>query len=227
MYGTGDEWVKQATWLRFTIEADLDDGTYAITIRDQGTDHPTGDSADGETVYYSKSGIAKIASSADSISSLSFGSFSSNVMFDNVRIWHRPTGAAAETLVYDNRFNPRTIYYQDMKESRIVGLLANEPVGQDGWTRLNVGTMQAVVRDNGGNPSLTFGDGKDNLVYAVHDIGTLCKSGKIISQVDACPPVGWRGASRATLFSGSAATSSTKAISRTVMRYSTNGQRLW
>ena len=33
-------------------------------------------------------------------------------------------------------------------------------------------------------------------VYAVHDIGTLCTSGKIISQVDACPPVGWRGASR-------------------------------
>lgn len=199
VYGTGDEWVKQVTWLRFTIEADLDAGTYAVTIRDQGTAHPTGDSADGETVYYSKSGMAKIDSSVDSISSVGLASFSSNVMFDNVRIWHRPTGAAAETLVYDNRFNPRTIYYQDMKESRIVGLLAKEPVGQDGWTRLNVGTMQAVVRDNGGNPSLTFGDGKDNLVYAVHDIGTLCKSGKIISQVDACPPVGWRGASRAIL----------------------------
>ena len=200
VYGTGDEWVKQATWLRFTIEADLDAGTYAVTIRDQGTDHPSGDAADGETVYYSKSGLAKIDSSVDSISSVGLATFSSQVMFDNIRIWHRPTGAASETLVYDNRFNPRTIYYQDMRESRLVGLLAKEPVGQDGWTRLNVGTMQAVVRDNGGNQSLTFGDGKDNLVYATHDIGKLCKSGKIISQVDACPPSGWRGGTRSTLF---------------------------
>ena len=200
VYGTGDEWVKQGTWLRFTIEADLDAGTYAVTIRDQGTDHPTGDAADGETVYYSKSGIAKITSSVDSISSVSLASFSSQVMFDNVRVWHRPTGAASETLVYDNRFNPRTIYYQDMREGELVGLLSKEPVGQDGWTRANVGSLKAVVRDNGGNQSLTFGDGKDNLVYAVHDIGKLCKSGKIISQVDACPPSGWRGGSRLTLF---------------------------
>ena len=200
VYGTGDEWVKQATWLRFTIEADLDAGTYAVTIRDQGTDHPTGGAADGETVYYSKSGIAKIDSSVDSISSVGLASFSSQVMFDNIRIWHRPTGAAAETLVYDNRFNPRTIYYQDMREGGLVGLLAKEPVGQDGWTRVNVGTTKAVVRGNGGNPSLTFGDGKDNLVYAVHDIGKLCKSGMIISQVDACPPSGWRGGSRTTFF---------------------------
>ena len=37
-------------------------------------------------------------------------------------------------------------------------------------------------------------------MYAAHDIGKLCKSGKIFSQVDACPPSGWRGGSRLTLF---------------------------
>ena len=200
VYGTGDEWVKQGTWLRFTIEADLDAGTYAVTIRDQGTDHPAGTAADGETIYYSKSGIDRITSSVDSISSVSLASFSSKVMFDNIKIWHRPTGAALETLVYDNRFNPRTIYYQDMRESRLVGLLTKEPAGQDGWTRANIGAMKAVVRDNGGNQSLTFGDGNGSLAYALHDIGTLHKSGRLTTQVDACPPSGWRGGSRSTYF---------------------------
>ncbi len=200
VYGTGDEWVKQGTWLRFIIEADLDVGTYAVTIRDQGADHPTGDAADGETVYYSKTGIAKIDSATTSISCVVLSSYASQVKFYNIKVWHKPTGAAAETLVYDNRFNPRTIYYQNLRESRIVGTLAKDPVGQDGWTRVNTGAMAAVVRGDGANPALTFNDGYNSLAYAVHDIGTLCKSGKIISQVDACPPVGWRGGSRATLF---------------------------
>ena len=200
VYPSGEnEWVKQGTWLRYTVEADLDSGTYSFTIRDQGTTHPGGDAADGETVFYSKSGIASVKA-VTSISSLALTAYNSSVMYDNIKVWHRPTGASAETLVYDNRFTTRTIYYQDFREGQLVGTIMNEPVGQDGWTRANTGVMKAVLRADDANQALTFGNGKDTLAYAMHDIGKLCRSGKMTTQVDVCPPCGWLGGNRITLF---------------------------
>jgi len=200
VYGTGDEWVKQVTWLRFTIEADLDVGTYSCSIRDQGAEHLGGDSVDGETVYYSKTNIEKINASATTISSIAFSAYSATVMFDNIKVWHKPTGAVAETLVYDNRFNTRKICYQNLRESRLVGTIFKEPNGQDGWIRANQGRTEVFVRNDGANPVLTFGNGKDSLAYAMHDISMLCSNGKIKTQVDVCPPGGWLGGSRNTFF---------------------------
>ena len=198
---TGDEWVKQATWLRFTIEADLDAGTYSCTIRDQGTTHPGGDAEDGETVYFSKSGIGRINTSVSGISCVAFSVYSSEAMFDNIKVWHTPTGAAEETLVYDNRFNSRTIAYEDFREGALVGdSISKSPAGQDGWTRVNNGSLKAVVREDGDNPAITFAQGSGNILYAVHDVGTLCKYGKLKTQVDACPPAGWQGETRGSLF---------------------------
>ncbi len=200
-YGTGDEWVKQGTWLRFTIEADLDAGTYSCTVRDQGATHPGGDAEDGETVYFSKSGIGRINTSVAAISCVAFSAYNATVMFDNIKVWHAPTGAAEETLVYDNRFSSRTIAYEDFREGALVGdSIAKSPDGQDGWTRVNNGSLKAVVREDAGNPALTFAQGGGNVLYAVHDIGELCRDGKMKTQIDACPPAGWQGATRGSLF---------------------------
>ena len=200
-YGTGDEWVKQGTWLRFTIEADLDAGTYSCTIRDQGATHPGGDAEDGETIYFSKSGIGRINTSVAAISCVAFSAYNATVMFDNIKVWHTPTGAAEETLVYDNRFSSRTIAYEDFREGALVGdSISKSPAGQDGWTRVNKGSLKAVVRECGGNPALTFAQGGDNVLYAVHDIGKPCKYGRLKTQVDACPPAGWQGGTRGSLF---------------------------
>lgn len=198
--GTDDEWVKQGTWLRFTIEADLDAGTYSCTIRDQGT-HPGGDAADGNTVYSSKSGIGRINSSASVISCVAFSAYRAEVYIDNIKVWHTPTGASEETLVYDNRFTSRTINYENLLEGALVGdSVAKNPSGQDGWTRVNNGSLKAVVRECGGNPALTFAQGGGNILYAVHDIGEMCKYGRLKTQVDACPPAGWQGGTRGSLF---------------------------
>lgn len=200
-YGTGDEWVKQGTWLRFTIEADLDADTYSCTVRDQGATHPGGDAEDGETVYFSKSGIGRINTSVAAISCVAFSAYNATVMFDNIKVWHTPTGASEETLVYDNRFTSRTINYENLLEGALVGdSVAKNPSGQDGWTRVNNGTLKAVVREDGDNPAITFAQGSGNVLYAVHDVGTLCKYGKLKTQVDACPPAGWQGGTRGSLF---------------------------
>ncbi len=199
--GTGDEWVKQAPWLRFTIEADLDAGTYSCTIRDQGTTHPGGDTEDGETVYFTKSGIGRINTSVSGISCIAFSAYNAEVMFDNIKVWHTPAGASAAALVYDNRFSSRKINYESFHEGALVGdSIAKSPAGQDGWTRINNGSLKAVVRECGGNPALTFAQGGGNVLYAVHDIGEMCKYGRLKTQVDACPPAGWQGGTRGSLF---------------------------
>lgn len=199
--GTDDEWVKQGTWLRFTIEADLDAGTYSCTIRDQGATHPGGDAEDGETVYFTKSGIGRINATVSGISCVAFSVYSSEAMFDNIKVWHTPTGAAEETLVYDNRFNSRTINYENFLEGALVGdSISKSPAGQDGWTRVNNGSLKAVVREDAGNPALTFAQGGDNVLYAVHDIGEMCKYGRLKTRLDACPPAGWQGGTRGSLF---------------------------
>lgn len=51
-----------------------------------------------------------------------------------------------------------------------------------------------------GNPAMAFGNSASGPAYAIHDIGMLCKNGKMTSQVDAKPPKYWVSNNRATLF---------------------------
>lgn len=197
--GTGDdEWVKQTTWLRFVIEADLDAGTYTAKFLDQGANQPSGDSADSTTNYYERAGISAINPITE-ISSVGLGSYMTEACFDNIKVWHRPTGAAAETLVYDNRFDSRTIYHQDVRGGRLTGTLWTGPWGQDGWIRTNNGKMNVYVEDDGVNPALAF-EGNNSYSYSVHDIGTLLKGGTVITQADVTPSECWSGSERYTIF---------------------------
>ena len=198
VFGTGDEWVKQATWLRFVIEADLDAGTYSAKFLDQGVNQPSSDSEDSTTNYYEKAGIAAINPITE-ISSVGLGAYMSEVKFDNIKVWHRPTGATEDTLVYDNRFNPRTIYHQNVRSGRLTGTLWTGPWGQDGWIRTNTGLMNVYVADDGVNPALAFFGG-NNYSYSVHDIGTLLKGGTVITQADVTPSECWSGDYRLNLF---------------------------
>lgn len=195
--GTGDEWVKQATWLRFVIEADLDAGTYTAKFLDQGVNQPSSDSEDSTTNYFERAGIPAINPITE-ISSVGLGAYMSEVKFDNIKVWHRPTGASEETLVYDNSFNPRTIYHQNVRSGRLTGTLWTGPWGQDGWIRTNTGTMNVYVVDDGVNPALAFGG--VNYSYSVHDIGTLLKGGTVITQADVTPSECWSGAYRYNIF---------------------------
>ena len=188
--------ISTTHWYRLVLTADLDAGTSEYKLYEQGTTSPSASTANGTLIYTSPT-IGRLKD-ITSISCFSLGAYFSPVYFDNVRVWR--VDGADETLLYENFFSSRTFYHQNIRESKLVGTVVNEPVGQDGWTRANIGVMKAVVRDNGGNQSLTFGDGNGSLAYAVHDIGTLHKSGRLTTQVDACPPSGWRGGSRSTYF---------------------------
>ena len=197
VYGTGDEWVKQATWLRFVIEADLDAGTYTAKFLDQGEVQPSSDASDSTTNYYEKADIAAINPISE-ISVVGFGAYMTEVKFDNLKVWHRPTGATEDILVYDNRMGPRTAYHQDVREGRLMGTILKDPVGQDGWIRANTGTGNVFIEDDGTNPALVFD--KNDYGYAIHDIGALLRGGKVITEVDTTPPSGWSGSYRLTTF---------------------------
>ena len=155
--------------------------------------------ADGETVYYAKTGI-KVYKPIEEISCLGLFAYYSQVYFDNIKIWHTPSGASSARLVYENTFTSRTFYHDNLRESRLVGTLARDPVGQDGWIRGDKQTTTVSLRNDGENPAVIFGDTSSRPADAIHDIGKLCRSGDMIAQVDAKPPKYWTGANRATLF---------------------------
>ena len=56
------------------------------------------------------------------------------------------------------------------------------------------------MRNDEENPAVAFGNSASGPAYAIHDIGMLCKNGKMTTQVDAKPPKYWTSNNRATLF---------------------------
>ena len=198
-YPTGeDEWVKQGTWLRIILEVDLDDGTYSVQFRDQG-EHPEAWATDGTTIYYEKTGI-KFYKPIEEITCYGLVSYFSTVYFDNIKIWHTASGASSARLVYENTFTSRTLYHDTVREGRLIGTLNRDPVGQDGWIRAEKFPSKVSVRNDEENPAMAFGSSDSGPAYALHDIGMLCKNGKMVAQVDAKPPKYWSGNNRATLF---------------------------
>ncbi|MBR2837397.1 MAG: hypothetical protein IKE55_01295 [Kiritimatiellae bacterium] len=180
--------ISIGTWYRIVIEADVDAGNYVFKVYEQGTDFPQINTADG-TLIYTSPAIAK-KNSINTISSFSLAAYYCPVYFDNVKVWHTPTGSESETLLYSNNFTTRTIYAQGTRVAQLVGKLRLNPEGQDRWTRVYSSDKGVFVDWADNNPALTFvRDGSDT--WAVHDIGQTVKSGVLVAQADMKPPTGW------------------------------------
>lgn len=179
-------------WLRFAIEADLDAKTYDFTIYRQADKdtHPAYGSADG-SVLFSKTGIA-FANPVDSISSFALVSYWSVTHFDNVQIWHTPTGGT-QSLVYYDTFSKRMVCGHGEFEDKLVGTLTKNPVGIDAWTRLSR-TTGDIVLVGGANQAMGFGAIATNEpAFATHDLGRLCKDGTMTTFFDMRAPSAWVG----------------------------------
>ena len=183
--------ITNTYWYRIVIEADIEAKNYIFKVYDQGgTKYPNSDTADGTLIYTSKAIEQKC--SLNTISSFSLAAYYCPVYFDNIKIWHTPTGSESEALIYENYFTSRTIYAQNTRVAPLVGTLERNPEGQDNWTRVNNTQSGIFVDWADGNPSLTFDRSDEySAIYAVQDLGRTVKTGTITLQADMRPPKGW------------------------------------
>ena len=189
--------ISAGHWYRIVVTADLDRDTTEFSVYEQGTDYPYKTTPDGPCIF-TTNGIEKLSASITSVSCFSLGAYYVPVYFDNVKIWHIPTGSANETLLYENYFSTRTCY---LKGTDLVGTLAKNPVGIDYWTRMAnpSGDIRLVDR---GNPAVGFGNLENSANYAAHDIGGSYKSGVLTTQFDMRAPSGWKSNGNACLWLG-------------------------
>ena len=182
--------ISVGTWYRLVVEADIDNGNYVYKVYEQGTAYPDSATADGTLIYTSPAIVKK--DTISTISSFSLAAYYCPVYFDNIKIWHTPTGSATDTLLYENYFTSRTIYAQNTRVAPLVGTLERNPEGQDNWTRVNNTQSGIFVDWADGNPALTF-DRTDeySAIYAVQDLGQTVKNGTLTLQADMRPPKGW------------------------------------
>ena len=182
--------ITNTSWYRIVIEADIDAKNYTFKVYDQGTKYPDSATAD-KTLIYTSSTIPQ-KDTLNTISSFSLAAYYCPVYFDNVKIWHTPTGSESETLIYENFFTSRTIYAQDKRVAPLVGTLELNPEGQDSWTRVNNTKSGIFVDWADANPALTFGRNDEySAIYAVQDLGQTVKNGVLTLQADMRPPKGW------------------------------------
>ena len=183
-------------WYRIVIEADIDAGNFVYKIYEQGEKpYPTGSTADGTLIYTSPTVTKRC--SINTISSFSLCAYYCPVYFDNLKIWHTPTGSESATLLYENYFSSRTIYSPDTRVAPLIGTIGLNSEGQDGWTRVYNTAKGAFVDWADNNPSLTF-EHNANETYAVQDIGQTVKSGTLVAQADIRPPKGWLASGAST-----------------------------
>ncbi len=183
--------INIGTWYRIVIEADIEAKNYTFKVYDQGeTPYPNSDTPDGTLIYTSPAIEQKCT--LNTISSFSLAAYYCPVYFDNIKIWHTPTGSETETLIYSNFFTSRTIYAQNTRVAPLVGTLELNPDGQDGWTRVNNTKTGIFVDWADGNPALTFDRNDEySAIYAVQDLGQTVKTGTLTLQADIRPPKGW------------------------------------
>ena len=180
--------ISASHWYRIVVTADLDNDTTAFSVYEQGTAYPVKATADG-TLIYNTDSIGKLnGSNVQSLSSFSLAALNVVVWFDNIKVWHFSADGGTESLLYENYFSTRTCY---LNGGRIVGTLAKNPVGIDGWMR-QYRTTDDFLLVGGDNPALGFNAvDKDYSAYAVHDLGAVYKGGKTTVQFDVCAPSGW------------------------------------
>lgn len=187
-----DVWVRQAQWMRLVIEADIDNQTYDFTIYRQGgsEEHPAYGAADG-TVLHSVTGIP-FANQVNSISSFALACYGATAYFDNICIWHTPNGGSIKLLYYDT-FTERMVCGHSAEDA-LVGTIAKNPVGIDGWTRLGRNPGEIFLTSEG---TIGFGQLPDTpAVYAVHDLGGVFKSGRLTTQFDMRAPTKYNASGR-------------------------------
>ena len=178
-------------WFRMEFVADLDNGKYSYTIYNvcSATKSPAMGAAAGE-VLFTTNNLAAYRSQ-DGISAVALDCFYGVVYFDNLCVWHKPTGASSETMVYSNSFDERNLYGCDGAEDMLVGEHRKNPVGIDGWMRqYKVDSDYFVI--GGENNALGFGvaDAASS-AFVTHDLGGAYGHGKIEARFDVCAPSAW------------------------------------
>ena len=192
--GNSECQVKMGTWYRAEIIANLDSHTYDYTLYEQGSATPEEDSPDGTKVF-SVTGVGRM-NGINEISTFAVWAFIANAFYDNIKIWHKPSGETEETLLYSNSFSTRTVCQPSRREGVLTGTTAKDPQGRDGWTAVGIGRMCSVVSD-GSNPAMSFKNPGKNSSYAVHEIGQTLDKGVFMAQADIRPPRGWLGSNGA------------------------------
>ena len=180
--------ITNTAWYRIVIEADIDAKNYAFKVYSQGAKYPDSATADGTLIYTSPTLARK--DGINTISSFSLAAYYCPVYFDNIKIWHTPTGSESGALIYCNYFTSRTVYAQNMRVAPLGGTLGLNPVGQDGWTHLYVNDPPLFIDWADGNPALTISRYKFEL-YGAQDLGQTVKNGRLVAQADMRPPKGW------------------------------------
>lgn len=184
-----DGTIVKSHWYRMELSADIDNGKVLYKIYDQGETSPKSATVDGSLLYTSPEFDRLNPSAVQSISCFSLGTYFTTAYFDNIKVWSIPTGGTETNRLYENYFDSRTYYHQNRRIGKLAGTIRLNPVGQDGWSRLNISSQDVFVTD-GANPALSFGRGAEE-VYAVHDLGHNVKSGVLTAQADIRPPKGW------------------------------------
>ena len=205
---TGDG-VNKEQWLRLCLEADIDNATYdcAIFAQSDKNTHPAYGAADGAELFR-KTGIPWANPKRvghDAVTCLALASYWANdSYFDNLSVWHSPSGSEVETLVYSNTFSERKVYLQDCCEDRLVGTIKKNPEGMDGWMRLGRADADVMLVDDGANAAIAFADNNtENASWAVHDLGESFESGKMTATFDILAPSMWaKDSGRAAVWIG-------------------------
>ena len=191
--GNSECLIKMATWYRAEIVADLDRHMYDYTVYEQGSSTPAENSPDGTKVFC-KTGVGRM-NGINEISTFAVWAFKANAFYDNIHIWHTPSGETEETLLYSNTFSTRMVCQPGKREGVLTGTIAKDPECQDGWTAVGLGSLNAYFSD-GANPAMSFkssGEASGRAGYAMQEVGQALSKGVIVVQADMRPPRGWLG----------------------------------
>ena len=192
---TNEVEITASKWYRFIITADLDTGKYGYKVYYKGS-QPALDSSDGDSPIVEVDNLTRM-NAIDSISCFGIASYGgASPKFDNIRIWHRPSGSTEEDfdLIYQNSFSSRITY---RKEESMIGTIKSNPTGMDGWTRLGTSENKVLLSTDGmsnSNLALSFGNGDETYATAVHDLGGVYGNGPMTAQADICAPTAWQDA---------------------------------
>ncbi len=188
---TGSTTLKMSSWYRaeITVHLDASPMTFDYVLYEQQTGNtsssPSMTAANGPQVF-SVSGVGGM-NGVQEISTLSLWATQSYAHFDSIRIWHTPTGASQESLIYQNSFSKRVVW---TKASVLTDTAHNDVAAQDGWCTQRTGHQDAVAFGEE-NPSLMFCGDEVATGYAGQPLGMTIRTGKVIIQADIRPPRGW------------------------------------
>lgn len=189
--GTATTAIANSKWYRMVVTADIDNGKVVYKLYDQGEASPNSATADGTLLYTSPEFDQLNRDRVKSLSCFSLGAYFCTLYFDNIKVWHMPTGSTAQTLLYENYFSSRTYYHQDKRVAKLAGTMLLNPEGQDGWTRLNSEGADVFATD-AANPAVAFARYSSDS-FVAHDIGRNVRTGTLTVQADMRPPKGWQG----------------------------------